>query len=75
MSSSKDSGSFAEEPRILVSKAEYDWLRAMAGAAQAVVTGADLRNDPEFGARWLEKLNELALLVPSTRLYDRNPLT
>jgi hypothetical protein len=77
-SRSTDMFEFAKtwSPTVTISQAEYQRLNAIAKAAQRVVMAATVRKTgPEWHAGYLADLNKLALLVPSTRRFDLEPLT
>lgn len=54
--------------------AEVTRLREVERAAAAVVQIAIVRNVPEWGPRFIDALQRLALLVPGTRNFRQNPL-
>ena len=61
---------------VTITKAEYDHYRAVERAAQRAIMSATVRDTgQEWHDAWLHDLNELAILVPSTRIFERDPLT
>jgi hypothetical protein len=61
---------------VTITEAEYARLRAIAKAAQRVVMSATVRDTgSEWYEAWLADMNELAVLVPSTRIFEQDPLT
>lgn len=65
-----------DKEQVTVDKEYLERLEAIAKAAQrAVLSCASRHMGDNFHANWLENMNELAVLVPSTRMFERDPIT
>jgi hypothetical protein len=65
-----------DKEQVTVAKDYLDRLEAIAKAAQrAVLSCASRHLGDDLHANWLKEMNELAVLVPSTRMFDRDPIT
>lgn len=65
-----------EEKTVTITQAEYDRLRAIEKAAQRAIQSAIVRKtSKKWHDTWLRDMNGLAVLVPATRRFDRDPLT
>lgn len=65
-----------DKEQVTVDKDYFARLEAIAKAAQRAVLSCAARDlGDDLHANWLKDMNELAVLVPSTRRFDLDPIT